>query len=233
VPPIRNSASHVGESAQTTYSTVDEFKSFPTVPQRSTKANQNQQFADILRRRPRRSVPGAPGEEKRREGQEGPESTRSDPPNLSQWFRAEVPADRPAVQAGRPAPRIAPHQRLLVSTGGVNPQARIEISGGSLAGSQIHLTTSGNRIEAQLLTGTEASRQTLVTAMDAVRERLRARGLIIAGGASTGFSDGRRQERQQDGRNQRSTSARGAGPRSPFVGSESERGDPGFGRGGA
>jgi len=87
-----------------------------------------------------------------------------------------------------------------VESSGTSAQARIEISGGSLAGSQIHLTAAGNRIDAQLLTGSEASRQTLVTAMEAVRERLRARGLMVTGASAPwgSSSEGRRQESRKD-----------------------------------
>lgn len=102
--------------------------------------------------------------------------------NLGQWFRAEIPpASIPRVK--RPL-KIEAHQRVLMTSGATTPQARLEISGGKLAGSQILLSASGPRIEAQVLTGNEASRQTLVAAMNAVRERLRARGLLVASGVS-------------------------------------------------
>jgi hypothetical protein len=80
--------------------------------------------------------------------------------------------------------RVAPHQRILVAQSGTTPEARIQIAAGKLAGSQIHLTVTGGRIETLLLTSNEASRQTLVVAMDAVREKLRARGLAAAGATS-------------------------------------------------
>lgn len=101
-------------------------------------------------------------------------------------FRAEVPSDASEANKVRPPLRMAPHQRILVGCGGSNEHARIQIEGGHLAGSEIRLALVGTHIDAQLLTRNEGSRQTLVAAMDAVRERLRARGLLLR--AATGES---------------------------------------------
>lgn len=66
-----------------------------------------------------------------------------------------------------------------MGSGAALGQARIQIRSGRLAGSEIQLCLRGTRIDAQLLTSHEASRQTLVTAMDVVGQRLRQRGLIL------------------------------------------------------
>jgi hypothetical protein len=87
--------------------------------------------------------------------------------------------------------QLAPYQRVLVATVGVARHARIQIDAGSLAGSEINLALVGTRIEAQLLTSSEASRQTLVAAMELLRDRLRERGVIatLTGGSSSRDGD--------------------------------------------
>lgn len=109
---------------------------------------------------------------------------------FTKWFRPEIPAEesnRTAIRAPLP---VAPHQRILVAEAGPISQARIQIAGGKLAGSQVHLSVVGGHIESLLLTSNETSRQTLVVAMDAVRERLRARGVAAAGAVSADVRGG-------------------------------------------
>jgi flagellar hook-length control protein FliK len=72
---------------------------------------------------------------------------------------------------------------------GANRQAQIQIDTGKLAGSQIRLALAGTRIEAHLLTSSESSRQTLLAAMDRLRERLRARGITVAAASTSGHRD--------------------------------------------
>ncbi len=117
---------------------------------------------------------------------------------FARWFRAEIPSEELTRTTVRAPLRVAPHQRILVAQGASTPEARIQISAGRLAGSQIHLAVTGGRIETLLLTSNEASRQTLVVAMDAVRERLRVRGLIAAVSDSAGVRDG--PDRDPEGR---------------------------------
>lgn len=187
-----------------------------------SQGERNQHFVDLLRLRRRQGGETPVIAEQREDARE---MILSDPPNLSQWFRAEIPAET-AIPSVSPPPRIAPHQRVLVASATTGPaQARIEISGGALAGSQIHMIVAGNRLEAQLLTGNEASRQTLVTAMDAVRERLRARGLIVGGTASGSFSssdDSQQQSRRQGARDSASARSSTDVTRSSFHTSLSE-----------
>lgn len=101
---------------------------------------------------------------------------RSDVACLNRWFRSESPVESPPSPTTRPPLTIPPHHKVLVSMGAARSQARIHITAGKLAGTQIQLTASGRRVETQLLTANLASRQTLLVAMTAVRERLRARG---------------------------------------------------------
>jgi hypothetical protein len=91
----------------------------------------------------------------------------------------EGPRETTKPEPVRPPVRVEPHQRLLLGSGAALGQARIQIRGGRLAGSEIQLCLRGTRIDAQVLTPHEASRQTLVTAMDVVGQRLRQRGLIL------------------------------------------------------
>ncbi|MEP6652341.1 MAG: hypothetical protein ABJA82_03225 [Myxococcales bacterium] len=166
-----------------------------------TSHGQPTRFDDILKRAkrtgPRRSSPS----EKKVDGNDDPLPV--DPRNLSQWFRAETPPD--AIPPVRPPLRIAPHQRVLVSRddAGMTPQARIEISSGRMAGSQIQITANSRGVDAQLLTGNEASRQTLVAAMEAVRERLRVRGVLLASAVA-------RRAPAQDARDDRQSARSGA-----------------------
>ena len=128
-----------------------------------TSRGKTNRFDDILRRAKQTGARRSSPSEKKVDGND--DSLPLDSRNLSQWFRAEIPPD--AIPPVRPPLRIAPHQRVLVSRedAGITPQARIEISSGRMAGSQIQLTANSRGVDAQLLTGNEASRQTLVAAM--------------------------------------------------------------------
>jgi len=79
---------------------------------------------------------------------------------------------RPAMAAQ------APH-RLLVVDGPGPDRAWLRIDGGRFAGTEIHLSLCGPRVEVCVLTPHEASRETLAIAMEAVRNRLRGRGLTM------------------------------------------------------
>ena len=165
-----------------------------------TSRGRTTRFDEILKRAKQTDARRSSPSEKKTDGNHDP--LPMDSRNLSQWFRAETPPD--AIPAARPPLRIAPHQRVLVSREdpGITPQARIEISSGRMAGSQIQLTASSRGVDAQLLTGNEASRQTLVAAMEAVRERLRVRGVLLASAvARRAPAQEARHEARQDPRN--------------------------------
>jgi len=69
---------------------------------------------------------------------------------------------------------------LLAAPGDGVARVRIHIEAGGLAGTEIHLAIGAARtVEALLLTPTEASRQTLIAAMERVRSRLRERGWAV------------------------------------------------------
>jgi hypothetical protein len=105
---------------------------------------------------------------------------------LAGWFRPE-PAVKPLVSppsippAGpsAPPPRI---DRVLFGEVGTSVEARIRIASGTLAGSEIRLSsTPGSRaVAAELLTRSNGSRQTLLVAMDELRLRLRGKGIALA-----------------------------------------------------
>jgi hypothetical protein len=110
-----------------------------------------------------------------------PLTRAADPPPtggaLSSWFRPEWPA---RAATGPPAATAAPSiERVLVGTGPQGEEARILIGAGPLAGTEIRLLATGGVVEAQLLTRSESSSQTLAVALGEVKVRLRARGLVL------------------------------------------------------
>ncbi len=87
---------------------------------------------------------------------------------LAGWFRAEPAAPTakgPAVAAVGAARAV---DRVLIGSGPQGAEARIRISAGALAGTEIHLSSAaaGRAVEARLLTHTASSRQTLSVVMD-------------------------------------------------------------------
>jgi hypothetical protein len=100
---------------------------------------------------------------------------------MSSWTRSEGPYLQPAPRAAvSEAPRLS--ERILVGGGPHGPEARIQIGDGPLAGIEIRLLAAAGGIEAQLLTPTEGSRQTLISAMDEVKQRLRQKGIALRAG---------------------------------------------------
>jgi hypothetical protein len=94
------------------------------------------------------------------------------------WFRADrAPEAAPAPPPHRPGASAVDH--VLVGEGPRGPEARLRISAGALAGSEIRLVAVGSTIEVQLLTPSEGSRQTLIVAIEAIRDRLRQRGIAL------------------------------------------------------
>ena len=71
---------------------------------------------------------------------------------------------------------------MLIGAGPEGVQARIRISAGALAGTEIQLSggVAGHPVEARLLTQAASSRQTLSVVMDEIRSRLRDRGIILS-----------------------------------------------------
>jgi hypothetical protein len=79
----------------------------------------------------------------------------------------------------RPASAVQAPHRLLLSDYPGNDHVWLRIDGGRFAGTEVRLSLSGSRVDVCVLTPHEASRQTLAIAMEAVRNRLRARGLTM------------------------------------------------------
>jgi hypothetical protein len=104
---------------------------------------------------------------------------------MAGWFRPEPagPTGKAPAVAAVGAPRAV--DRVLIGSGPDGAQARIRISAGALAGTEIHLSSAagGRVVEARLLTHTASSRQTLSVVMDEIRSRLRDRGIALSTGA--------------------------------------------------
>jgi hypothetical protein len=100
---------------------------------------------------------------------------------LAGWFRAEPPRVSPSGGAVAPSRGIAAPDRVLVGQNAGVAEARIRIGTGAFAGAEIRLQSSAGSqaIEAELLTSSEGSRQTLAVAMDEIRTRLGARGIAL------------------------------------------------------
>jgi hypothetical protein len=98
-------------------------------------------------------------------------------PGPTPWARPEGPA-RPEAprQLPSPPPGTEAYHRLLMGQGPAGAEARLSITQGPLAGLQIHLTHGSGGVQAAVLTQGASSRQTLVSAMDQVAQRLRQKG---------------------------------------------------------
>ena len=68
------------------------------------------------------------------------------------------------------------YHKLLMGQGPAGAEARLSITQGPLAGLQIHLSHGPAGLQAAVLTQGASSRQTLVSAMDQVAQRLRQKG---------------------------------------------------------
>lgn len=88
-------------------------------------------------------------------------------------------APAPRGQAPGPVAAAAPH-RLLMSGSPGHDGACLRIEGGRFAGAEIHVSVTGSHVELAVLTPHEASRETLAIAMEAVKNRLRTRGLTMS-----------------------------------------------------
>jgi hypothetical protein len=98
-------------------------------------------------------------------------------PGATPWARPEGPT-RPEAprQLPSPAPGAEIYHKLLVGQGPAGAEARLSITHGPLAGLQIQLTHGPGGVQAAVLTQGASSRQTLVSAMEQVAQRLRQKG---------------------------------------------------------
>ena len=71
---------------------------------------------------------------------------------------------------------------MLIGSGGTEPEARVSIADGSPAGAEIRLVAvgGGRKIVAEILTANAGSRETLTSAMEEIRVRLRRRGIALS-----------------------------------------------------
>lgn len=104
---------------------------------------------------------------------------------LGGWFRPE--STRPPVSAARPGAAPSAADRVLLGARGDVAEARIRIGTGPLAGTELSVSAGpGARlVEAALLTCSAGSRQTLSLAMEEIRARLRAKGIVLTTGPSS------------------------------------------------
>ena len=160
MPQVQETSAHVGQPAPSTHAgSMDTARSGrPT----SAPANRHRKFATLLDERERGSAPGA--------GVASPAARLITVSSEAAGRRQPTPAAA--------APLEAPHRLLLGDAPGCD-SAWLRIEGGRFAGAEIHLSVAGSRVEVCFLTPHEASRQTLAIAMQAVRNRLRARGLMM------------------------------------------------------
>lgn len=107
---------------------------------------------------------------------------------------SSAPSDRRA--AVRPTLALEAPHRLLLGDAPGRDSAWLRIDGGRFAGTEIHLSLAGPHVEVFVLTPHEASRQTLAIAMEAVRNRLRTRGLTMVEAANSPARDLREPWRQ-------------------------------------
>ena len=85
------------------------------------------------------------------------------------------------MRAVAPRPELA---RLLIGQAHAAHEARIELGGGVLAGTSIHLVSGPGGVEVRLGAPTEAARLALASVIDRVGQRLRSRGIVIKSGAA-------------------------------------------------
>lgn len=94
------------------------------------------------------------------------------------WTRPEGPT-RPEPRARelpQPMPGVDPIHQLLIGKGPNGAEARMRISVGPLAGTEIHLREGPGGVQAAIVTQNASSRQTLTSAMEAVAQRLKDKG---------------------------------------------------------
>ena len=166
MPPVQESSVHVGQSPPSSHAV-------PAVGKQETasglgQANRHHKFATVLAGRARDAEESA-----------GRAAQLSGLSLSTAGSREGLPAPKLAISAARPALSLEGHQRLLVTNTAGHDSAWLRLEGGRFAGTEIHLSIIGTHVEVHVLTPHEASRQTLAIAMEAVRNRLRARGLTM------------------------------------------------------
>lgn len=145
----------------------------PEPPAARVRANRHRKFATVLAGRA--------------QADEVPARLAQESGLLSSTARSGEgsPARQRASPATRPALSLEGHQRLLMTSSAGQDSAWLRLDGGRFAGTEIHFSTVGTHVEIHVLTPHEASRQTLAIAMEAVRNRLRARGLTMVDAPSS------------------------------------------------
>ena len=163
MPQVQESCAHVGQPAPSTH----EAATTPgrSEPQKAVRADRHRKFATVLEARAR-------GEEE----VAGHRAASGAPASLPIACSPEAAAIRELTRP--PVALEAPH-RLLLDDSPACDSALLRIEGGRFAGTEIHLALTGSHVEVSVLTPHEASRQTLAIAMEAVRNRLHARGLTM------------------------------------------------------
>ena len=100
---------------------------------------------------------------------------------MAGFFRPEPPALAP-VRAPAAVSSPRPVDRILVGGTGRDVEARIRFGAGALAGTELRLQCQpgGRGVEVEVLTALAGSRDTLSSAMNELRHRLRAKGIDVA-----------------------------------------------------
>jgi hypothetical protein len=174
--------------------------------------------ADRRRRRSGRGFRGAL-ENRRADSTGGVHDDVASAAALAGWFRSESTSGAAPTAAPPRAPAVAAARtvdRILIGSGPDGAQARIRIGAGALAGTEIQLSSSaaGRAVEAQLLTHTASSRQTLSVVLDEIRSRLQDRGIVLSAKAAPARSAPRARDfaREEEGeRHRRAGESRGEG----------------------
>lgn len=90
--------------------------------------------------------------------------------------------------------------RVLVGQGTAAHEARIDLRGGALAGTSIHVSSRADGIEVRIGAGTDETRETLARLVDHVGLRLRSRGIVMrTGRALETRARDREREQPRDG----------------------------------
>jgi hypothetical protein len=105
-------------------------------------------------------------------------SAAAAPVHGQSWARPEGPqAQRPSArELPQPLPGVDPVHQLFIGRGPAGAEARMMITVGPLAGTEIQLREGPGGVQASIITQNASARQTLSSAMSAVAERLKAKG---------------------------------------------------------
>jgi hypothetical protein len=105
-------------------------------------------------------------------------SAAAAPVHGQSWARPEGPQQaRPSArELPQPLPGVDPVHQLYIGRGPAGAEARMMITVGPLAGTEIQLREGPGGVQASIITQNASARQTLTAAMSAVAERLKAKG---------------------------------------------------------